>query len=232
MEKDHFTWWKKRIKAAGSMYDVVRIDHFIGIVRYYAIPAERVPVDGAFRKGPGEKLIKAIDEAIGDAKVIAEDLGVVVPGVRQLLKQSGYPGMKILEFAFDGKRDNEYLPHNYERNCVVYSGTHDNETLLGYFDSLPEEGYEYLLDYTGLCISDRICSEFKEKLANAVIRLAYQSVADTVILQMQDILKKDNDARMNLPSTIGQNWRWRLKRGEFGEKEIKFLEKMADIYDR
>ena len=232
MEKDHFTWWKKRIKAAGSMYDVVRIDHFIGIVRYYAIPAEGVPVDGTFRKGPGEKLIKAIDEAIGDAKVIAEDLGVVVPGVRQLLKQSGYPGMKILEFAFDGKRDNEYLPHNYERNCVVYSGTHDNETLLGYFDSLPEEGYEYLLDYTGLCISDGICSEFKEKLANAVIRLAYQSVADTVILQMQDILKKDNDARMNLPSTIGQNWRWRLKRGEFGEKEIKFLGKMADIYDR
>lgn len=236
MEKDHFTWWKKRIKAAGSMYDVVRIDHFIGIVRYYAIPAEGVPVDGTFRKGPGEKLIKAIDEAIdeaiGDAKVIAEDLGVVVPGVRQLLKQSGYPGMKILEFAFDGKTDNEYLPHNYERNCVVYSGTHDNETLLGYFDSLPEEGYEYLLDYTGLCISDKICSEFKEKLANAVIRLAYQSVADTVILQMQDILKKDNDARMNLPSTIGQNWRWRLKRGEFGEKEIKFLGKMADIYDR
>lgn len=287
MEKDHFSWWKKRIKAAGSMYDVVRIDHFIGIVRYYAIPAEGIPVDGAFRKGPGEKLIKAIDEAIGDAKVIAEDLGVVVPGVRQLLKKSGYPGMKILEFAFDGKRENEYLPHNYERNCVVYSGTHDNETLLGYFDSLPEEGYQYLLDYTGLYkeeemrsnkvfdtaenekfleiskitkdgkdfdivenkkyqnklididfvenkenISNRSCGEFKEQLANAVIRLAYQSVADTVILQMQDILKKDNDARMNLPSTIGQNWRWRLKKGEFGEKEIKLLGKMADIYNR
>ena len=192
-----------------------------------------------------------------------------------------------MKIAFDGKRDNEYLPHNYERNCVVYSGTHDNETLLGYFDSLPEEGYQYLLDYTGLSkeeeipnnkvfdiaeneksleeskvtkvvknletvennkyqkklkctdfikneenVNDRSCGEFKEKLANEVIRLAYQSVADTVILQMQDILKKDNDARMNLPSTIGQNWRWRLKKGEFGEKEIKFLGKMADIYNR
>lgn len=224
MEKDHFRWWKKRIRAAGSMYDVVRIDHFIGIVRYYAIPADGVPVDGAFREGPGAKLIEAIDESIGDAKVIAEDLGVVVPGVRKLLEQSGYPGMKILEFAFDGNRENEYLPHNYERNCVVYSGTHDNETLLGYFDSLPEKGYTYLQDYTGV--------KKREELADAVIRLAYQSVADTVILQMQDILKKDNDARMNLPSTIGQNWRWRLKKEEFGEKQIAFLAKLADIYHR
>ena len=224
MEKDHFRWWKKRIRAAGSMYDVVRIDHFIGIVRYYAIPADGVPVDGAFCEGPGAKLIEAIDESIGDAKVIAEDLGVVVPGVRKLLEQSGYPGMKILEFAFDGNKENEYLPHNYERNCVVYSGTHDNETLLGYFDSLPEKGYTYLQDYTGV--------KKREELADAVIRLAYQSVADTVILQMQDILKKDNDARMNLPSTIGQNWRWRLKKEEFGEKQIAFLANLADIYHR
>lgn len=181
-------------------------------------------MDGAFCEGPGAKLIEAIDESIGDAKVIAEDLGVVVPGVRKLLEQSGYPGMKILEFAFDGNKENEYLPHNYERNCVVYSGTHDNETLLGYFDSLPEKGYTYLQDYTGV--------KKREELADAVIRLAYQSVADTVILQMQDILKKDNDARMNLPSTIGQNWRWRLKKEEFGEKQIAFLAKLADIYHR
>ncbi len=237
MERDNFTWWRKRIKAAGKMYDVVRIDHFIGIVRYYAIPAEGIPIDGAFREGPGEKLIQAIDESIGDAKVIAEDLGVVVPGVRKLLKQSGYPGMKILEFAFDGKKENEYLPHNYENNCVVYSGTHDNETLISYFTSLTPKGYRYLLKYTGIDenrkdTGKKNTENEREVLADAVIRLAYQSVADTVILQMQDILKKDNTARMNLPSTIGQNWRWRLKKDEFNEKQICFLKNLADVYDR
>ena len=132
--------------------------------------------------------------------------------------------MKVLEFAFDGNRTNEYLPHTYDKNCVVYSGTHDNETLLGYFSSLSEESFQYLMDYTG--------SNDRSELAQNVITLAYESVADTVIIQMQDILMKNNDARMNLPFTIGKNWRWRLKKGEFNNECIRRLHKLADVYNR
>lgn len=224
MEQDDFCWWRSRMKAAAALYDVIRIDHFIGVVRYYAIPADGVPVDGKYRQGPGEKLTRIIDESIGSSKIIAEDLGVVVPGVKKLLQKAGYPGMRILQFAFDGNRKNEYLPHNYCNNCVVYSGTHDNETLLGYFDSLPKKGYQYLRQYTN--------TSEREDLAEEVIRMAYQSISDTVIIQMQDILKKNNRARMNLPSTIGQNWRWRLKPGEFQKKQRIWLAEMADIYGR
>lgn len=224
MEKDNFTWWKKRMKSAAGMYDVIRIDHFIGMAKYYAIPVDGVPADGEYRIGPGIKLTKAIDESIGDAQIIAEDLGVAMPEAKKLLKETGYPGMKVLEFAFDGNRANEYLPHNYSSNCVVYSGTHDNETLIGYFESIEEKGYKFIEEYTD-------CTE-KNELAKKVVRLAYQSVADTAIIQMQDILLKDNKARMNLPSTIGQNWRWRLKKGEFGKKHIEELYKMTDIYFR
>lgn len=225
MEKDGFKWWKKRMASAAGMYDVIRIDHFIGMAKYYAIPADGVPSEGEYRLGPGRKLTDAIDEAIsGTAQIIAEDLGVAMPEAKKLLKETGYPGMKVLEFAFDGNCNNEYLPHNYDKNYVVYSGTHDNETLMGYFESLGSKSAKYLQAYTG-------CHEDKE-LAKGIIKLAYASVADTAIIQMQDILLKDNTARINLPSTIGQNWRWRLKEGEFNSKEIEELFNLADIYYR
>lgn len=224
MEKDDFSWWRKRMKAASGLYDIIRIDHFIGMAKYYAIPADGVPVDGEYRLGPGVKLTKAINESIGDAQIIAEDLGVSMPEARELLDASGYPGMKVLEFAFDGNRANEYLPHNYEKNCVVYSGTHDNETLIGYFDSLDKESFKFLKDYTGC--------HHKKNLADVIIKMAYQSVADTAIIQMQDILHKDNKSRMNLPSTIGQNWRWRMKKNEFKKEHIEKLYKLTDIYYR
>ncbi len=223
MGKDNFSWWKRRIKAAAGMYDVIRIDHFIGVVRYFAIPVNGIPIEGKFCEGPGYKLTQAIDEVVGDARIIAEDLGVVVPGVKELLEKEGYPGMKILQFAFDGNRHNEYLPHEYEKNCVVYSGTHDNETLLGYLSSIPEKGKKYLNSY--------VVKNEDESMNKAVIRMAYSSVADVVITQMQDILQKDNSARMNLPSTIGQNWRWRIKEGEFDEN-IEWLRQLSDIYAR
>lgn len=224
MEKDDFSWWRKRMKAASGLYDIIRIDHFIGMAKYYAIPADGVPVDGEYRLGPGVKLTKAINESIGDAQIIAEDLGVSMPEARELLDASGYPGMKVLEFAFDGNRANEYLPHNYEKNCVVYSGTHDNETLIGYFDSLDKESFKFLKEYTGC--------HHKKNLADVIIKMAYQSVADTAIIQMQDILHKDNKSRMNLPSTIGQNWRWRMKKNEFKKEHIEKLYKLTDIYYR
>lgn len=224
MEQDGFSWWKKRIKDAAARYDIIRIDHFIGIVRYYAIPEAGLPVDGEFRKGPGLSLINALNEVLGDSKIIAEDLGILVPEVRKALKESGYPGMKVLEFAFDGNAENEYLPHCYEKNCVVYSGTHDNETLQGYFESLSKKQYEFLCSYAGV--------ERKEDLTKAVIKLAYRSVADTAIIQMQDILEKDNHARMNLPATVGKNWKWRMKQGEFGAEEIAWLKELSKTFGR
>lgn len=144
MEKDGFKWWKRRMKSAAGMYDVIRIDHFIGMAKYYAIPADGVPAEGEYRLGPGRKLTDAIDEAIGDAQIIAEDLGVAMPEAKKLLSETGYPGMKVLEFAFDGSCTNEYLPHNYDKNCVVYTGTHDNETLSGYLRTLGGKGYNYI----------------------------------------------------------------------------------------
>lgn len=224
MEREDFAWWKKRIRAAARCYDVIRIDHFIGIVRYYKIPVNESAKKGSFAWGPGLKLLKALDESIGEAKIIAEDLGVLVPEVGEVLQKSGYPGMKVLEFAFDGKRENPYLPHNYPKNCVVYGGTHDNDTLEGYYDMLSKENRAYAMAY---CQVKR-----KKKLTDAIIRIGYASVANTVIFQMQDILKKNNNARMNYPSTIGTNWRWRMKSQEFTTKKQKRLAKLANIYGR
>lgn len=224
MEREDFAWWKKRIRAAARCYDVIRIDHFIGIVRYYKIPVNESAKKGSFAWGPGLKLLKALDESIGEAKIIAEDLGVLVPEVGEVLQKSGYPGMKVLEFAFDGKRENLYLPHNYPKNCVVYGGTHDNDTLEGYYDMLSKENRAYAMAY---CQVKR-----KKKLTDAIIRIGYASVANTVIFQMQDILKKNNNARMNYPSTIGTNWRWRMKSQEFTTKKQKRLAKLANIYGR
>lgn len=224
MERENFAWWKKRIRAAARCYDVIRIDHFIGIVRYYKIPVNESAKKGSFAWGPGLKLLKALDESIGEAKIIAEDLGVLVPEVGEVLQKSGYPGMKVLEFAFDGKRENPYLPHNYSKNCVVYGGTHDNDTLEGYYDMLSKENRAYAMAY---CQVKR-----KKKLIDAIIRIGYASVANTVIFQMQDILKKNNNARMNYPSTIGTNWRWRMKSQEFTTKKQKRLAKLANIYGR
>ncbi|MDO5520535.1 MAG: 4-alpha-glucanotransferase [bacterium] len=224
MEQDDFAWWKKRMKAAAKIYDVIRIDHFIGIVRYYVIPVDKSAKEGWFLMGPGMKLIHAIDKVLGDAKVIAEDLGVLVPKVGKVLNQAGYPGMKVLEFAFDGNRNNPYLPHCYKRNCVVYGGTHDNDTLEGYYDLLPKKQLNYAMRYCG--------ATNREELVDKVITMAYASVADMVIFQMQDILKKDNSARMNYPSTIGNNWRWRLQKGEFKKQQINMLKQLTLTYGR
>ena len=212
-EKDDFAWWKKRIAASAKLYDVIRIDHFIGIVRYYSIPANGEPKDGYYRQGPGKNLIAAIDSAIGSSKVIAEDLGVVVPEVQKLVKESGYPGMKVLEFAFDGNTANEYLPHNHAKNYVAYIGTHDNDMLKSYISGQSVELQEYMMKY--------LMANSLDDVAEKMIHALYMSSADTVILQMQDILGKDNSARMNYPSTLGGNWKWRLtkKRAAANENE-------------
>ena len=224
-EQDGFDWWCQRIKANANFYDIIRIDHFIGIVRFYSIP-ESCPtaMEGEWREGPGKKLTDAIARAVPEADFIAEDLGVIVPSVRSLQKKTGWPGMKVLEFAFDGP-ENEYLPHNYtERNCVVYGGTHDNEPLLGYFYGKKRKELKFIFDYLHI---KRV-----KDIPEAVIRLGYSSMANLVINQMQDILGLDHHAKMNTPGTLGGNWEWRLLKGQFGEKEIEWLRGLTETFGR
>lgn len=226
MEREDFSWWRRRIKANAKLYDVIRFDHFIGVVRYYSVPAKDTHArNGHWRKGPGKKLTDAMAESLGESRMIVEDLGVVVPGVKRLVQRTGWPGMKILLFAFDGNADHEFLPHNYPNsNMVVYGGTHDNEPLMGFFNEKCE--YELAFLYNYLNINN------KEEIVDAIIRLAYGSVADVAIFQMQDLLKLGMEARTNLPATIGTNWRWRLGKKELSEERREWLRTLAIVYRR
>ncbi len=227
MEADGFSWWKRRMKASAELYDVIRIDHFIGVVQYFSIPygAESAK-EGKWKKGPGKKLTDAISEAVGETKIIAEDLGVFCQEVKDLLEETGYPGMKIIEFAFSGDRSNEHLPHCYDPNSVVYGGTHDNETLVGYFKTENRQWWElqYIADYLG--------AAHQSEVVDKVFRAAYGSVASVAIFQMQDVLKLDNWARMNTPSKVGENWRWRMEKDQFGEEQTGYLAWLVDVFGR
>ena len=227
IESDGFSWWKKRMEHSARLYDVFRIDHFIGMVKYYAIPAEDEDArNGNWENGPGMKLIQVINEAIGDKRIIAEDLGVQMPEVIDVLEKSGYPGMKVIEFAFDGDRKNSHLPYNWMPNTVAYGGTHDNDTLVGYFTGLRHWELGYIREYME-CRNGSI-----EELVDKIFKSVYESVADVIIFQMQDILKIGNIGRMNLPSSMGTNWRWRMVEGQFGPQEIERLRYLCDIYGR
>ena len=211
MEECDFEWWKQRMASNSKIYDYIRIDHFIGVVNYYSIEAGcENAKEGVWRQGPGKKLTDAIDSAIGDAKIIAEDLGIVSPAVRELLAETGYPGMNIIEFAFDGGPTNSHLPHNYKPNSLVYGGTHDNETVVGYFSSRSAADLKYAYKYLGVTK--------KSEIPAAVLRAAYASVAAIAIFQVQDILELGNEARMNTPSTVGDNWKWRMLKGSLTKK--------------
>lgn len=226
MEANNFSWWSKRMKATSKMYDVIRIDHFLGIVKYYMIPAEDEDArKGSYKKGPGKKLTDVINKSIGDKKIIAEDLGVSLPEAQELLELNGYPGMKVLEFAFGGDRANSHLPYNFTTpNCVVYGGTHDNETLMGYFSSRGDWELGYAYDY--------LDTRDKRRMVDQIFRAAYGSIANIVIFQVQDILKLGNEARMNAPSTQGCNWKWRMYQGQLNWQNINDLKYLASIFGR
>lgn len=225
MERQGFEWWKQRMASNSKLYDYIRIDHFIGVVNYYSIEAHcNSAKEGVWREGPGKKLTDAIDSAIGDAKIIAEDLGVVSPAVRELLAETGYPGMNIIEFAFDGSPDNSHLPHNYKPNSLVYGGTHDNETVAGFFNAKKASELKYAYQYLGV--------DNKKDIPSAVLRAAYASVSAIAIFQVQDILEMGNESRMNTPSTVGDNWKWRLTKGALTKKKAKELKKLAEFYAR
>lgn len=225
MEANGFSWWRKRMAASAKLYDVIRIDHFIGIVKYYTIPADMPDArQGEYRQGPGQKLLDVINESIGDKKIIAEDLGVEVPEVAKILKENGYPGMKVLEFAFGGDRKNPHLPYNYTQNLVCYGGTHDNETLLGFFEDRGDWELGYAYDY--------LDTRDKGRMVDQVFRAAYSSVAVLTLFAVQDILKLGNWARMNLPSSMGNNWKWRMQKGQLGQHELECMRYLASVFDR
>ena len=226
IEAHEFNWWKNRMRENAGMYDIIRIDHFLGVVKYYSIPVKNENTkSGRWSKGPGKKFTDAIQTVIGDCKVIAENVGTPIPGAKKLLARTKWPGIKILMFAFEGDTSNEHLPHNYEtKNMVVYAGTHDNETIVGHFRDKTEYELAYLYEYMNI--------SSKEEIPDAFIRLAYGSVADVVIVQMQDILKLGNEARMNQPATVGQNWRWRVGQETLSEERRAWIRTMATVYRR
>lgn len=220
-----FAWWKRRLRAAAELCDGARIDHFRGFAGYYSIPAEdRTAEHGVWEKGPGLDFIRAVKEELPNFGFIAEDLGFLTEDVRELLRESGFPGMKVLQFAFDSREGSDYLPHNFPRNCVVYPGTHDNDTLLGWEQTLSPESLAYAREYLGV-------SEGKP-LREAVIRACLGSVADTAVIPMQDWLGLGSEARINTPSTLGGNWHWRLLPGMLTPELSAEMARMAKLYGR
>ena len=225
IKKTGYKWWIDRLSNMAKIFDMIRIDHFRGFEAYYAIPyGDENARGGHWKKGPDMDFINAVKGAMGDFPIIAEDLGLITDEVRLMLDNSGYPGMKVLQFAFSGGSDNAYLPHNHVKNCVVYSGTHDNDTLLGWFEAAGDEEKQYFMDYTG--------AEDKSDVLDVTLRALYSSVADLCVVTMQDLLSSGSEFRMNTPSTLGNNWKFRAPKDYEEKVSAKKLNKLAKIYDR
>jgi 4-alpha-glucanotransferase len=225
MKKDGFTWWTKRVKAVAALYDIVRIDHFRGFDSYYAIPAkDDTARNGKWKKGPGIALFQTLEKNLGKLPIIAEDLGFLTPSVHKLLKESGFPGMKVIQFAFDSREDSDYLPHNYPTNCVVYTGTHDNDTVMGWMKTAPKQSVKFAKEYLNLT---------EEEGYNwGMMRAAWSSVADLAIVPMQDIIGLGSEARINIPSTLGNNWKWRATEDQINNALAKKVYKYVKMYGR
>ena len=222
-----YEWWVKRIANCFRLYDVVRIDHFRGFDEYYSIPfGDQTAERGHWEKGPGMDLFNTVKEKLGDVDVIAEDLGYLTESVIEMVKESGYPGMKVLQFAFDSREESDYLPHNYERNCVVYTGTHDNDTILGWYYVMSEEDREFSKEYMGNAKST------DEELPWDFIRMSMESVANLAVTPMQEFLGLGTEARINYPSTLGNNWKWRLLPGQFTPEMAKRIHRLTQITAR
>lgn len=225
LRETNYEWWIIRTKAMFRLCDIVRIDHFRAFSGYYAIPfGDEDATGGRWMKGAGEEFFDALKKALGgNPPIIAEDLGFIDDGVRSLLKYTGFPGMKVLQFAFDTDGKNEYLPHNYDKNSVVYIGTHDNDTLLGWYRGEREWVQKFAAEYL------RLGSDIRE----GFIKAAFASVSDVAIITMQDILSLGTEARMNTPGVIGKNWQWRLKDSSVLKGKItEELENLTRVYGR
>ena len=224
-KKTGYKWWIDRIRMASELYDIVRIDHFRGFESYYTIPfGNKDAVVGEWKKGPDYELFRMAEEKLGRLSIIAEDLGFITPEVREMLDKCGYPGMKVLQFGFsDGK--NDYLPHNFTTtNCFAYTGTHDNETLNGWVESLDKKSLKFAKKYLNV--------NRKSEIPMAVVRAAWGSVAEVACAQMQDFLDSPVGDRMNTPSTLGCNWQFRTKQADFTPELAKKIRKLNKMYNR
>ena len=225
LKETNYSWWVERVRANLSTCDIIRIDHFRGFEAYWAVPyGDDTAINGQWEPGPGIDLFNAIKSQLGELPIIAEDLGLMTQGVIDLREATGFPGMKILGFAFDSGEENDYLPHTYTKNCVVYTGTHDNDTLVGWFQKAKEEDRQFARDYLNSRSDDEIHWD--------AIRGAWSSVACMAISPVQDFLGLGSEARINTPGVASGNWQWRLKQGVLTNELAERIAKLTKIYSR
>ena len=235
LKQSDYAWWDKRFQNAFSLFDIVRIDHFRAFDRFFAIPAGAESAkDGAWMDGPKAELFAALSQSYD---IVAEDLGIIDDGVRKLMQDTGYPGMKVFAFAFDGNPDNEYLPHNIDNeNCVVYTGTHDNETLCSFLENMDAQArkvFEKQFEKECLEADTPYRVESIEVECASIIELLFSTKADTVIVPMQDVLAFGEEARLNAPSTVSQqNWTFRFVEKDFGRRRAAWLKALTEAYNR
>ncbi|MCR4717756.1 MAG: 4-alpha-glucanotransferase [Lachnospiraceae bacterium] len=224
-KKDGFKWWIARVKAQLVMTDYLRIDHFRGFEAYWSVPAtEETAINGKWVKAPGDELFAAIAKEFGDdLPIIAEDLGIITPEVEALRDKYNFPGMKVLQFAFDGTHENAFLPHYYPYNCVCYTGTHDNDTTAGWYNKANEASRDKVRRYMGID-GNNVSWDF--------IALAFKSVAKYAIVPLQDVMRMDSDARMNTPGTMEGNWIWRYSKDQLKDDDAKNLRSITELYGR
>ncbi len=225
IEERGYDWWIKRIKHSFSLYDTLRIDHFRGFDAYWEVNStDKTAANGKWTEGPGMKLFNKVKQELGELDIIAEDLGFYTDSLGELLEATGFPNMKVLQFAFDTKGDSHFMPHNYGNNSVVYIGTHDNHPAKAWFDTAPKEEYDYAVEYFKL---DKV-----EGLHWGLLRGAWASPAYLAIGQMQDFLGLGEESRMNEPSTLGTNWTWRVDKSLLSHELAERIEKLTHIYRR
>ena len=226
LKKTEFKWWIRRVEAILEYVDIIRIDHFRGFQAYWAVPqGETTAMNGTWLDAPGDEFFQLLAKQLGELPIVAEDLGVITPEVEALRDKFGFPGMKILQFAFDSDRANGFLPYNYtNRKCIVYTGTHDNNTTVGWFNERSPEANAHVLDYLG-CLCD-------DGIHWAMIRLALSSVGNTVVMPFQDILGLGTDAKMNTPSQATGNWTWRCRTESFNDELSGRLKYLTYLYGR
>ena len=224
-EEEGYSWWISRMKHCFSLYDIVRVDHFRGFDEYFSIPyGDENAKRGHWEKGPGMKLFHAMEQALGKKEVIAEDLGYVTESVKKLVKDSGFPGMKLLEFAFDSRESGDYRPNTWTKNTVCYTGTHDNQVLKDWFLEILPEDREMAADYSGKSVEELLKMDY----VDFFIKMTLDSVSNTAIIPMQDYLHKGKEARINTPSKLGNNWGYRFAKKDFSKDMAEKIRKMTE----
>ena len=224
-EEEGYSWWISRMKHCFSLYDIVRVDHFRGFDEYFSIPyGDENAKRGHWEKGPGMKLFHAMEQALGKKEVIAEDLGYVTDSVKKLVKDSGFPGMKLLEFAFDSRESEDYRPKTWTKNTVCYTGTHDNQVLKDWFLEILPEDREMAADYSGRTVEELLKMDY----VDFFIKMTLDSVSNTAIIPMQDYLHKGKEARINTPSKLGNNWSYRFAKEDFSKSVAEKIRKMTE----